>query len=85
MEKFKIALQIVFSEIDRKFEGLFLVQGKRTVIIVQGSGIVELDVTELKHVEVELISIRPLTSPKCWDSTNKGFLLCLKRKYMINS
>lgn len=85
MEKFKIALQIVFSEIDRKFEGLFLVQGKRTVIIVQGSGIVELDVTELKHVKVELISIRPLTSPKCWDSTNKGFLLCLKRKYMINS
>lgn len=79
MEKFKVALQIVFSEIHSKFESLFLVQGKRTVNIVQGSGIVELDVTELKHVEVELKSTRPLTSPKCWDSANKGFLLCLRR------
>lgn len=80
MEKFKVALQIVFSEIHSKFESPFLVQGKRTVNIVQGSGIVELDVTELKHVEVELKSTRPLTSPKCWDSANKGFLLCLRRK-----
>eukprot|EP00105_Crassostrea_gigas_P016544 XP_011433961.1 PREDICTED: uncharacterized protein LOC105332919 [Crassostrea gigas] len=78
VEKFKVALQIVFSEIHSKFDSLFLVQGKRTVNIVQGSGIVELDVTELKHVEVELKSTRPLTSPKCWDSAKKGFLLCLR-------
>lgn len=85
MEKYKIALQVVFSEMDSKFDSLFLVHGKRTLNIVQESGYVELNVTELKHVEVELKSTRPLTSPKCWDSANKGFLLCLRRKYMINS
>lgn len=75
-----IALQVVFFELDSKFDSLSLVHDKRTLNIEQESEIVQLEITELKHVKLELKSSRPLISPKCWDSANKGFLLCLRRK-----
>lgn len=80
LKKYMIALQVVFFELDSKFDSLSLVHDKRTLNIEQESEIVQLEITELKHVKLELKSSRPLISPKCWDSANKGFLLCLRRK-----
>lgn len=78
--KFKVVLQIVSVDLDRKYDSLSLKNKDRSFDIKEGSKIV-MPITNLDYVRLEFTSFRPRNRMGCLTSAYKGFLFCMKRKF----
>lgn len=76
--KFKVVLQILFLDLDRKYDSLYLKLGSTTRNIKEGQGRVEMPITNLNYLQLEFESFRPRNMMGCMTSSYKGFLLCMK-------
>lgn len=74
--KFKVVLQIVFVDLDSKYDSLSLKNQDRSLDIKKGR--IEMPITNLDYVRLEFTSFRPRNRMGCLTSAYKGFLLCMK-------
>ncbi|XP_061184957.1 uncharacterized protein LOC133192974 [Saccostrea echinata] len=73
----KVALRVLWSEINEKHDELFLQHGNVLKQISRGSGYLEINITELKDVKLKFkTDYMPLKT--CETSVEKGFLICMK-------
>lgn len=74
--KFKVVLQIVFVDLDSKYDSLSLKSKDSSLDIKEGP--IEMPITSLDYVRLEFTSFRPRNRMGCLTSAYKGFLLCMK-------
>ncbi|XP_062587415.1 uncharacterized protein LOC134249068 [Saccostrea cucullata] len=73
----KVALRVLWSEINEKHDELFVQQGNVLQRIPKGSGYLEINVTELMDVKLQFkTNYVPLNT--CETSVERGFLICMK-------
>lgn len=76
--KFKVVLQVVFVDLDSKYDRLSLKLGDESLDIKEGPRKREMPITNLDYVTLEFASTRPRNRMGCLTSAYKGFLLCMK-------